>query len=97
MQDHPFFGNWMPRGDKSQMSQGALDFINGKSLNEPTNKNHDDLIQDFQDKKKALKEMEKNPTPEDRKLMMQAMGMGQADSSNSVADRFRAAMKNMKK
>jgi len=97
MQDHPFFGNWMPRGDKSQMSQGALDFINGKSLNEPTNKNHDDLIQDFQDKKKALKEMEKNLTPEDRKLMMQAMGMGQADSSNSVADRFRAAMKNMKK
>jgi len=95
MQDHPFFGNWMPRGDKSKMSQGALDFINGKSLNEPTNKNHDELIQDFQDKKKALKEMEKSLSPEDRKLMMQVMGMGQADNSNSVADRFRAAMKNM--
>lgn len=99
MQDHPFFGNWMPRGDKSKMSQGALDFINGKSLNGDNlnNKNHDELIQDFQDKKKALKEMEKSLTPEDRKLMMQAMGMGQSDSSNSVADRFRAAMKNINK
>ena len=90
----PFFGDWVPQGNKSQMSQGARDFMNGKSLNAPTNKNHDELIQDFQDKKKALKEMEADLSIEDRKLMAQAMGMGQADSSNSVADRFRAAMKN---
>ena len=50
----PFFGDWVPQGNKSQMSQGARDFMNGKSLNAPTNKNHDELIQDFQDKKKAF-------------------------------------------
>ena len=93
----PFFGDWVPRGNKSQMSQGAIDFMNGKSLNggnPNANKTHDELIQEFEDQKKALKEMESSMTPEDRKLMAQAMGMGQADSSNSVADRFRAAMKN---
>lgn len=96
MQDHPFFGNWMPKKDTKDISPGALDFINGKPLNQaPTN--HEGLIQDFQDKKAALKEMEKMLTPEDKKLMAQAMGMGGGDSSNSVANRFREAMKNMKK
>lgn len=100
MQDHPFFGNWMPKGKKSDMSQGALDFINGKSLNANSsnfsagNKTHDELIQEFEEQKEALKEMEKNMSPEDRKLMAQAMGQG-SNSSNSVADRFRSAMKNI--
>ncbi len=93
-QDHPFFGNWLPRG-QSEMSQGAKDFCNGKSLNSaPTNT--EGLIEDFQDKKAALKEMEKNLDPEDRKLMAQAMGMGSGTNSG-VADRFREAMKNMNK
>lgn len=98
MQDHPFFGNWMPRGNKSQMSQGALDFIHGKSLNGSNvnaNKTHDELIAEFEEQKKALKEMEKSMTPEDRKLMAQAMGQGAGNSGSSVADRFRSAMKNM--
>jgi hypothetical protein len=97
MQDHPFFGDWMPKKNTQDISPGALDFINGKSLNQaPTN--HDGLIEDFQDKKKALKEMEASLTPEDRKLMAQAMGMGgNSDPRNSVANRFREAMKNMRK
>jgi hypothetical protein len=102
MQDHPFFGNWMPRGNKSQMSQGALDFVHGKSLNgNPSNPNanktHDELMAEFEEQKKALKEMEKSMTPEDRKLMAQAMGQGAGNSGSSVADRFRSAMKNMNK
>mgnify|MGYP003113023712 CR=1 FL=1 len=97
MQDHPFFGNWVPRNKKHEMSQGALDFINGKSLNSVnsnSNKTHDELIAEFEEQKEKLKEMEKNMSPEDRKLMAQAMGQG-GHSSSSVADRFRSAMKNM--
>ena len=97
MQDHPFFGNWLPRNKKHEMSKGALDFVNGKSLNgNSINKNHDELIQEFQDKKKALKDMESDLSIEDRKLMAQAMGVGQMDSTNTVADRFRAAMNKRK-
>jgi len=93
----PFFGDWVPRNKKNQMSQGALDFIHGKSLNGQNvnaNKTHDELIQEFEEQKEALKEMEKNMSPEDRKLMAQAMGQG-GNSGSSVADRFRSAMKNM--
>ena len=100
MQDHPFFGNWVPRNKKNEMSQGALDFIHGKSLNgnnPNANKTHDELIAEFEEQKKALKEMEANMTPEDRKLMAQAMGQGGSNSGSSVADRFRSAMKNMKR
>ena len=99
MQDHPFFGNWMPRNKKNEMSQGALDFIHGKSLNGSNpnaNKTHDELIAEFEAQKESLKEMEKSMTPEDRKLMAQAMGQG-GNSGSSVADRFRSAMKNMNK
>ncbi len=96
MQDHPFFGNWLPKKNTNNISQGASDFINGKSLNQaPTN--HDGLIQDFKDKKQALKDMDASMTPEDRKLMAQAMGAGMGDGSNNVANRFREAMKNIKK
>lgn len=103
MQDHPFFGNWMPKGKKSDMSQGALDFINGKSLNANSsnfsagNKTHDELIEEFEEQKKSLKEMEKNMSPEDRKLLAGAMGNSVANGSSSVADRFRSAMKNIKR
>ena len=90
--DHPFFGNWLPK-NKNQMAQGARDFCNGKSLNAQSEKK-DSLLEDFQEQKAKLKEMEKMMDPEDRKLMAQAIG---ADSSNSVADRFREAMKNIKK
>ena len=92
----PFFGDWVPRNKKNQMSQGALDFVQGKSLNGHNvnaNKTHDELIQEFEEQKEALKEMEKNMSPEDRKLMAQAMGQG-GNNGSSVADRFRAAMKN---
>ena len=95
----PFFGDWVPRNKKNQMSQGALDFIHGKSLNGHNvnaNKTHDELIQEFEEQKEALKEMEKNMSPEDRKLMAQAMGQG-GNSGSSVADRFRSAMKNINK
>jgi len=95
----PFFGDWVPRNKKNQMSQGALDFVQGKSLNGHNvnaNKTHDELIQEFEEQKEALKEMEKNMSPEDRKLMAQAMGQG-GHSSSSVADRFRSAIKNMNK
>ena len=96
MQDHPFFGNWLPKKNTNNISQGASDFINGKSLNQ-TPTNHDGLIQDFKDKKQALKDMDAAMTPEDRKLMAQAMGAGMSDGSNNVANRFREAMKNIKK
>jgi len=92
--DHPFFGNWLPKKD-TPMSQGARDFMNGKSLNGGNvnaNKTHDELIQEFEDQKKALKAMEDSMTPEDRKMMAQAMGQGGGNSGSSVADRFRAAM-----
>ena len=95
----PFFGDWVPRNKKNNMSQGALDFIHGKSLNGQNtnaNKTHDELIQEFEEQKEALKEMEKNMSPEDRKLMAQAMGQG-GNSGSSVADRFRSAMKNINK
>ena len=95
----PFFGDWVPRNKKNNMSQGALDFIHGKYLNGQNtnaNKTHDELIQEFEEQKEALKEMEKNMSPEDRKLMAQAMGQG-GNSGSSVADRFRSAMKNINK
>ena len=41
--------------------------------------------------------MEKSMTPEDRKLLAGAMGQGAASSTGSVADRFRSAMKNIKR
>lgn len=98
----PFFGDWVPRNNKNQMSQGALDFVNGKSLNANSanfkmgNKTHDELMEEFEEQKKSLKEMEKNMSPEDRKLLSQAMGQG-VNNGSSVADRFRSAMKNMGK
>tara|TARA_S200002703_G_scaffold119198_2_gene104948 strand:+ start:175 stop:483 length:309 start_codon:yes stop_codon:yes gene_type:complete len=98
----PFFGDWVPRNNNT-MSQGAMDFVNGKSLNSNSanfkmgNKTHDELMEEFAEQKKALKEMEKNMTPEDRKLLAGAMGNSVADGSGSVADRFRSAMKNMNK
>lgn len=99
----PFFGDWVPRNNKTQMSQGANDFINGKSLNGNSsnfsmgNKTHDELMEEFEEQKKTLKEMEKSMTPEDRKLLAGAMGQGAASSTGSVADRFRSAMKNIKR
>ena len=95
----PFFGDWVPRNKKNQMSQGALDFIHGKSLNGNNvnaNKTHDELIAEFEEQKKALKDMEDSMTLEDRKLMAQAMGQS-VNNGSSVADRFRSAMKNMRK
>ena len=98
----PFFGDWVPRNKKNNMSQGALDFVNGKSLNanssnfEMGNKTHDELMEEFEAQKESIKEMEKNMSPEDRKLMAQAMGQG-VNSGSSVADRFRSAMKNTNK
>jgi len=88
---HPFFGDWVPN-NKPKMSQGAQDFCMGRSLN-PVDPNKDGLIQDFQDKKKALKEMEGTLAPEDLKIMAQTMGV--ADTQNSVANRFKEAMRNM--
>ncbi len=99
----PFFGDWVPRNNKTQMSQGAMDFMQGKSLNANSsnfkmgNKTHDELMEEFEEQKKSLKEMEKSMTPEDRKLLAGAMGNSVADGSSSVADRFRSAMKNMNK
>lgn len=99
----PFFGDWVPRNKKNQMSQGAQDFVNGKSLNSNSsnfsmgNKTHDELMEEFEEQKKSLKEMEKSMTPEDRKLLAGAMGNSVADGSSSVADRFRSAMKNIKR
>jgi hypothetical protein len=94
--DHPFFGDWEKR-KKPKMSQGARDFCNGVSLNPINTSNTEGMIQDFQDKKAALKEMEKSLSPEDLKIMAQSMGMGNADPRNSVASRFKEAMKNMNK
>ncbi len=98
----PFFGDFLPRNNKTQMSQGAKDFMQGKSLNGNSsnfsmgNRTHDELMEEFEEQKKTLKEMEKNMTPEDRKLLAGAMGQGAASSTGSVADRFRSAMKNNK-
>ena len=93
--DHPFFGDWEKR-KKPTMSQGAADFCNGQSLNPINTSNTDGIIQDFQDKKKALKEMERSLSPEDLKIMAQSMGMGNSDPRNSVSNRFREALKNKK-
>ena len=54
-------------------------------------------MEEFEEQKKSLKEMEKSMTPEDRKLLAGAMGNSVADGSSSVADRFRSAMKNIKR
>ena len=93
--DHPFFGNWLPKNKKPTMSKGARDFCMGKPLN-PVDPNKEGLIEDFQDKAKALKEMDNQLSPEDRKLMAQALGVGNS-STNNVALRFREAMNNMNK
>tara|TARA_R110000765_G_scaffold388367_1_gene480628 strand:+ start:223 stop:510 length:288 start_codon:yes stop_codon:yes gene_type:complete len=91
--DHPFFGDWEKR-KKPTMSQGAADFCNGVSLNSQNISDNDSLIEDFQDKKKALKEMERSLSPEDLKIMAQSMGMGGTDPQNSVSSRFRQALNN---
>ena len=95
-ESHPFFGDWVPR-KKAKMSQGAMYFCMGKSLNPMDPNKTEGFIQDFQDKKKALKEMEGTLAPEDLKIMAQSLGVGSADPRNSVANRFKEAIKNMNK
>ena len=92
-ESHPFFGDWVPM-KKPKMSSGAMDFCMGKSLNPIDPNKTEGLIEDFQDKKQALKDLEGTLAPEDLKIMAQSMGVDSA-SGNSVANRFKEAMKNM--